>query len=359
MQLVNACGNHVNLGVASICEVHHGIFAVVGCRLCRDYKIGADGLCLGRIVVPVVACRQPNGIARADNRLVADGYADLCVGDIAIAVGVAEGKDPVTHTGVGIDGYVNDIRVGDTVSSVAGDAITERSRTAREGDMEIFTSVVALADNSATQICRCLRIDGDSESSIVCTVVCSCYVGSHLGCGNLLSESLVEIPSAGGQSRGVASADDRLVADVDAHEVVGAVGVAARSVGEVGYAEARSCGRTQIDGVAVTVCNTVVVVAGDTIVEGSSTLEIDNHLGVVAVTDFPSGIMYSYLWSGIYNYFERHCGSTGATGTTTTHSDDTCVAVARMACLVACSCHIGEGGCAYHGACIVETCNIT
>ena len=160
VELVYACGNHINLGVAREREVNHRIFAVVGCGLRWNhellrgsgYHIG-NRLSFSSIVEPIVAQGQQNGVAQADNGLVADGNLHLGVGDIAEAVSIAEGEYPVTHTGIGVHRYIHNVGIGDTVGVVASDAITER-RCSSEGDMQIFAAVVALADNSSAQCGR-------------------------------------------------------------------------------------------------------------------------------------------------------------------------------------------------------------
>ena len=161
---------------------------------------------------------------------------------------------------------------------------------------------------------------------------------------------MVGKPSAGGQGHGVASADDRLVADADFHKIGGKVGVAVRSVGKVGNHETRGSGRTQVDSVAVTVGNTVGKVAGDTVMEGSRAGEVYHHLGVVAVAYLPRGILHRNCGFGVYNYLVRNC-RLPSTGGATAHGDDTCVAVALVASLGSTvESSVGESRVACHGA---------
>ena len=352
VQLVDTCGNNINLSVAGEGETHGGIFAIVCCGSRRHNISRSNTLSLGCIVVPVVSSRQINGVAQADNRLVADSDGNLGVGYLTETVGIAEREYAVLHTGVGIDRNVNNIRIGHTFGVVACDAITERS-SARKGDMQIFATSVALVDNRAAQSCRGKRINRNGKRGVVCAIVCGCYRGSHFWRGNGLCKSLIGVPCTRGQSRGVASAYHRLVADHNVEHIACHNGVAARSVGEVGDAETRACCGTQAYSVAVGVGNTVVVVACDTIVEGCGTSEGNHHFGIVAATDIPRGILDGYRRSGIYDYLVRNSDKT-RTACTTAYCYNTSVAVALVTSLVASTCHIGECHVSSYGLSIIK-----
>ena len=69
---------------------------VSGCDM-RSYKCHGNGTCQSPVVVPF-ACGQGNGIAVADNRLVANNNHSVCRNKVALTFGVVEREHTVIGT---------------------------------------------------------------------------------------------------------------------------------------------------------------------------------------------------------------------------------------------------------------------
>ena len=81
------------------------------------------------MVVEPLTCGQIYGIANTDDRLVANDDLGCSIGNNAVAIHILHRDDMVTHTGVGRHEDAVGVVVGDTVTVVACDTVTERSGT--------------------------------------------------------------------------------------------------------------------------------------------------------------------------------------------------------------------------------------
>ena len=281
------------------------------------------------MVVEPLTCRQINGIANADDRLVANDDLGCSVGDSAVAIHILHRDDMVTHTGVGRHKDAIGVVVGDTLAVVACDTVTERSRACKL-QMQCGTLCTADVDSLLPQGGSGFRIDSYHKGGVVVAVVCSCDNRSHKGIDNLVGARSVVVPVACRQCNGIAGADDRIVAHYN-------VGVGSRRetlalvVAEISYIVTCTCIGLHLSEDAVGVCHPVGHIAIETVCEWRCAREYDFDIGSLVAADIV----------GSFDNIDGRFGAYHHLVFGYARSDDS-VAVALVSCLVASASHVGE-----------------
>ena len=205
---VGTTGHCVFLNITGIAEIG----GVINFKIINSSLVGYHVWCGDRtgliVIVKPLSSGQPNGVAVADNRLVAEDNLAMRMSNNsrAVSVEVAEGDDLDNGACVGVNGYTLGIVVGSAVGTVASNAVG-KGRIAREVDYDmsrgVGTNIIYSVEN-----CSCAaRHHHHIVGHIAATVVGCVGVRSHLA-AHRVGKLSVGVPSVvGRESQRVALAE--------------------------------------------------------------------------------------------------------------------------------------------------------